>query len=636
MKRFVSTTWLPALLAAAIFWIWYSIDPNRPGNHPGIGWWGWWDQGAYLRMADALARGALDQGTYQYPLGYPLLGVPFLRLIPDHPFFVPTLLSVCAAVQSLFLIMRRFVPPLEAGAVALAALLAHPLIVEKTLVPPWNNTPVLAAALAVTYLFVVTHPGRRTLIVSAVALPLLFHVRSLEWLLLTGLAVSALALRRAWSDLFRFSAWYAGAFVVSFGLVAWVNLRISGTILPSYVHHVDAIGFFDFPFVPKAYWTIFATDGVVEGSQSLSAHFPWLLLALPGAVVFIRTTGAPAWALVGTIAALLVAYINFDDLWPSMLFRFGNQRYFIWPVSLGLGFAYLTFRQAWRMLPRAVWAALLVAPSLVYTMRLDAAGVYEQVRATHAGDDRLVFELGATDRPIDFVRLYGVTAIGRELEVDVDGRPLEVYKDFFLMDSSDPRHLILARNTSGRIRLRLARDKAEGETLGLSRGRLRWRPRWQEAPIAVREYRLGQTMSFERAESTALYLQEGFSGPEEGYRWSDGKEARIVFSLRGGAAPRLITVSGASYLRQRVRVRINGVDAGDMLFTGGRLEERTLAIPPAAQSEDGQYEIAFGFPDAVRPADKRGDGDTRLLGLAFRWIRLDERAVPAETPLSPG
>src|SRR6476469_2214962 len=51
----------------------YSIHPALPGLNPQtpLGWWGWWDQGQYLKCAVGLAHGHLTSETYWYPLGYP-------------------------------------------------------------------------------------------------------------------------------------------------------------------------------------------------------------------------------------------------------------------------------------------------------------------------------------------------------------------------------------------------------------------------------------------------------------------------------------------------------------------------------------------------------------------------------------
>ena len=629
-----SLRWMTGLwiITAVIFITLYLIHPSRP-SASAPGWWGWWDQGQYRVTAQALVDGRLDRGSYQYPIGYPLLGVPFVKWMPTHTFFLPTLLCVVLAAHFLYEIGRPFLTRVEAAVLALAALFAHPLIGSSTLVPPSNNTPILAAALAVTALFVVRGPRANALWTSAVLLPFLFHIRTLEWLVLSALAVSALVLRREWKALVQFSAVYLGVFLIYFAAIGWITIQSTGEVLPPYMTSTAGVGFFSYPFVPKAYLTMFATDSVVDGAQSLAQHFPWMLLVLPGAVFFARAVGATAWALFGAIALMFVAYIGYNDLWPSMLFRFQNQRYFGWPLTLGLLFAYLTFRQAWRALPRAAWVPLLVAPSLAYAVRLDPAGDYERLVTTASPDaDRLTFTVAApVDSTMDFVRLYGVTANGREIHLEADGRPLAAYQDFFLMDYTDPRHLVLAHPVARQLTLDIPAGAMPGRVLNLSKGRLRWRLRWSGASVVARRYEPGATIDFANPDSTIGYLQDGFSSQEDGFRWSDGPSARLALRVPVSTRPFRLAWSAQSFGRQRVRVDVNGVTVGDTVLTGSDLEERTFPLLPDLPVREGLYEIRFHFVDAARPSDRIGTDDGRLLGLAFRWLRMDSGDVVGGT-----
>ena len=87
---------LSLLIATAVIYsLAYLGHAVLPGNskYP-EGWWGWWDQGQYLKCAASLAHGTLTSDTYWYPLGYPMIGALFYRFTPQHAFFLPDLILV--------------------------------------------------------------------------------------------------------------------------------------------------------------------------------------------------------------------------------------------------------------------------------------------------------------------------------------------------------------------------------------------------------------------------------------------------------------------------------------------------------------------------------------------------------------
>src|SRR3954470_3390515 len=69
----------------------YLRHPILPGNIPAVplGWWGWADQGHYLKCARAIANWTLDRSTYTYPIGYSLLGAIGYKSAPQHAFCIP-------------------------------------------------------------------------------------------------------------------------------------------------------------------------------------------------------------------------------------------------------------------------------------------------------------------------------------------------------------------------------------------------------------------------------------------------------------------------------------------------------------------------------------------------------------------
>ena len=67
-----------ATIFLALFFIWFLEEywafPTRPGNNiiSPLGWWGWFDQGNYLRTENAIGRLDLSATEYYYPPLYHL------------------------------------------------------------------------------------------------------------------------------------------------------------------------------------------------------------------------------------------------------------------------------------------------------------------------------------------------------------------------------------------------------------------------------------------------------------------------------------------------------------------------------------------------------------------------------------
>ena len=72
-----------AAVVTAIHLFVYRLSTGSPLATSPPSWHGYWDQSQYVRSAVAFAEGNLAASEHWYALGYPLLGVPFLRLFPE-------------------------------------------------------------------------------------------------------------------------------------------------------------------------------------------------------------------------------------------------------------------------------------------------------------------------------------------------------------------------------------------------------------------------------------------------------------------------------------------------------------------------------------------------------------------------
>jgi hypothetical protein len=130
------------------------------------------------------------------------------------------------------------------------------------------------------------------------------------------------------------------------------------------------------------------------------------------------------------------------------------------------------------------------------------------------------------------------------------------------------------------------------------------------------------------AESTNSYLWYGWSNPEPQIRWTEAKEAAIVFALPKPidltlvmrAAP--FVVAGVK-ANQRLAVKLNGEDVASLTFDKGTAGDVEIELPHELLKLENV--LAFDLPDAESPAKLGLSEDHRLLGLAVQSIEFQER-----------
>ena len=104
--------WLPSPLAlgGVFLAVWYAYFylsfPETPGNAflaggHGLGWMGWYDQGKTYDSTLALAARNFHPEAHWYPLGYAILGAPFIMSLHGHAFFFVDLVSLLADMQEM-------------------------------------------------------------------------------------------------------------------------------------------------------------------------------------------------------------------------------------------------------------------------------------------------------------------------------------------------------------------------------------------------------------------------------------------------------------------------------------------------------------------------------------------------------
>ena len=141
------------------------------------------------------------------------------------------------------------------------------------------------------------------------------------------------------------------------------------------------------------------------------------------------------------------------------------------------------------------------------------------------------------------------------------------------------------------------------------------------------------TVSFEGIDfakpQADAYLWYGWSTPDPGSRWTEAKEAGIVFRLPGDPQPHdlLLRIDLSAFVipnkhpRQRVNIFLNGISVDSFVLERAEPVERTLTLP--AKLLRSQNRLTFALPDAAAPASFGLSQDDRPLGIAVYWMQFE-------------
>lgn len=122
-------------------------------------------------------------------------------------------------------------------------------------------------------------------------------------------------------------------------------------------------------------------------------------------------------------------------------------------------------------------------------------------------------------------------------------------------------------------------------------------------------------------------LGSGWSGDEPGYRWTEGARSELWLNNPGPHKDWVLVLHVAPWVHppllpvQRLAVLVRGAEVGRTELAGPRA--LALRIPAGLLAAPGPMRIVFEHPDAAAPVTLGvGPGDTRLLGISFRHLRL--------------
>ncbi|MDQ2856705.1 MAG: hypothetical protein M3R68_10280 [Acidobacteriota bacterium] len=128
--------------------------------------------------------------------------------------------------------------------------------------------------------------------------------------------------------------------------------------------------------------------------------------------------------------------------------------------------------------------------------------------------------------------------------------------------------------------------------------------------------------------TAAPYLWYGWSATDPKSRWTEEREAGIVFRLDDNAPLRDLWlkielggfVVANKHPRQRVSLILNGTTIESFVIENSEPSERAIALPEKLLRRDN--DLIFKLPDAASPASLGLSKDPRLLGIAVYWMQL--------------
>ena len=299
---------LVLLAVAAVHFVYFYLQhTERPGALTDLGWNGWADQSRYLDEARAIRAGDQDPGRYQYPMGYPMVAVPFVHLLPEDPFLPVNLAAFLVVVGLFFATARRFVGTQLAFVGGLLLVLATPLVDYTTV--PWTTTPALLTVGWWTY---VAFARRRIDLLAVVVGGLLLGWTYMargggEWALLAPFGAAVAWRHRKDDGIVRHVGVLAAIVVAVVAVNAWWTHAVFGKWQHPYFGAVAEFGFSP-SRVPSSLWgTVVYSGPAGDYWPPLGVQALWLAFAPFGMYLAVRREDRVLH--IGMVASIVLGFV---------------------------------------------------------------------------------------------------------------------------------------------------------------------------------------------------------------------------------------------------------------------------------------------------------------------------------------
>jgi hypothetical protein len=458
--------WLVLGLGTLAYCYFYLHYPASPGNNLEYprGWWGWFDQGEYIKAAAAIEAGDFSPAKHTYPPLYPAIGSLFMSVLPVHPFFFFNLVGLLAFASVFVAFATRYMSQLEAVALLAVSLYFNQIIIVNFAIP-WTTTgTTLIYAITIFQLLQRSKQERPIgpLAMESAKAFLFSGVFSLLVILRPVDAGAAAVFYPAYQYfsikrlggaeahrrnalLFAQTVALGAGLLIGLGLFLLFNLKVHGHALGGYFKSTaTSSGYFPLELARKSFSLVFDSNTVfLEPEGSLITHFPWLILSLTGVIAALVRGPAMLRVMAAAICLQFCLYAPYGDLLPNGVYRYYNIHYFKWMFPFLAFFGWLVVRWifespavpwakgiAIRMLLVLIAVLALLAPQ--YKVKPASPIALEQI----GPDNQIAFS--ANGDGIDFIDFQSMTGGFNEIyfgnhHLLADGKPLNRIKEFRLL-----------------------------------------------------------------------------------------------------------------------------------------------------------------------------------------------------------
>jgi hypothetical protein len=353
--------------AALYFAYRYTIEPTRPGMAFPRGWFGYFDQSQYLRMAHDLSEFRLPASHFLYGVGYPVVAVPFIWLGLDYdPWLLFDGAAFVFASAATFVVTERIFGRLAAGIAGFGLVFATPLVFYC--LTPWNSTVSLVALTGILLLGTSPRAARWHPYAIGALVAWAFAARYVDALWLGAIGAAAVARSPLGRARPRLLAAGATALVLAIPILVAHQRAFGSPFTTPYSLHVgignttadDQWSAYDLGRVPRSAFGMFISPfllGAKQPGSPLLADMFWTIAAIPGAVIAFMSIRFRLLLVVTVVAwiAATVFYLSFRGTGAGGI-QYGTLHYFKmwWPVAAMLAagaFSWLVARASFRRDP---------------------------------------------------------------------------------------------------------------------------------------------------------------------------------------------------------------------------------------------------------------------------------------------
>lgn len=622
-------------LSIIFFMIYYLSSPFLPGNDYKLGWWGWYDQGAYLKEATAIYKGILNKNSYIYPIGYPLIGAAFYWLIPNHIFFFINLICYLTLVYYFYKICKAFVTDTEAILLSVALIFFNKYISNYTYIVPWTNVPIISISYYLFYTYIIKEQQKLyDYIVTGVLLIFAFHTRMFDFGILGSLIIIAFILKGNTRNKIISISILAPLFIVSYIAISLVNYQIFNSINPSYVKVIKNIGFFNYNPLLKLFSFVYNSKVFLKNGTTILSLFPYLIFITPGIILLLKKKGVAAIGFPIAAALTIIGYFNFNDLWPTNLYRFWNYRYIIWLIPLGGLLSYITIRNIGKpqFFRNFILSLIIILFPLFFTFYHEVIKVTDlmPIQIVNNKDKVQCTYIIKNENKIKFDSIVIVgTSINYQsfnsIKILKDNIPLKNFKDFQLLPYSSLCKILFFKEAISPDKLEINIPLLKNEApykLELKFTEIKFGSVYRDKEnIETRNYIYGDKIIFSKNGNAEKYINSGFSGQENEFRWTDGKIATMKFAIEKSDIDRSLKIQTSPFGEQEIKIFANKALVGS--FISSKTQVELVSILPKELLKNNELILRFEMVKAHSPCSIGMSDDKRILGFAFRKLVIE-------------